>query len=158
MIALQIVTLLAASTIHASVPQKAEVRAASQHKPCPTEISGDLSQADLTQCWYRQYKKTDAHLNALYRRLLDSMTKELAVDRRKNDTEITKLDETSLLDLKRTQHVWLRYRHSQCDAAEQQYNGGSAAPMVWEECMVDVTNHRIDELKDAYETPNRRLE
>lgn len=156
--ALQLVTVLIASMICAPVSQKSKGPNSGQDSPCPSEISGDLSQFDLAQCWEREHKKTDVHLNALYSKLVDFMVKDIAADRRKNDTEILKVDEVSLQDLKRTEGLWLRYRDSQCEAAQQQYEGGSAAPMIWHMCMVRVTNHRIGELKSVYEMPNRKLE
>jgi len=155
---LQLVMLLLFAMMCGPTPQKPHKATSNvQDAPCPREMSGDLSQFDLDQCWERKYKKADARLNAVYRKLLDLMAKDVAADRQ-NDTDGMKTDETSLLHLRRTHRLWLSYRQSQCDAAKQQFEPGSAAPMVWAQCMVDVTNHRIDELNAAYEAPKRKLE
>jgi uncharacterized protein YecT (DUF1311 family) len=86
------------------------------------------------------------------------MAKDLATDKYHNDLDMVKFDETAIEDLKNTERPWIRYRDSQCDAAEQQIDGGSMASMVGAICLTEVTNHRTDELKDARENPSRTLE
>jgi len=140
--------------LHHTAPQKPSPARPVQEDPCAKA----MSQFDLDECWGQQYGRADAHLNALYRKLLGLMEKDLINDKQQNDVDMVKFDETALLDLKKTERLWIRYRDSQCDAAAQQIDGGSMAPMTRSICLMDATNHRIDELKDAYETPDRKLE
>lgn len=150
----QLAVPLIIAMFYGPMPQAPKALTPIQEDPC----SKAMTQSDLNECWGQQYKKADAHLNAIYRKLLDFMTKDLAVDRKQNDTDMVKFDETALQDLRKTERLWIRYRDSQCDAAGQQIDGGSMTPMVGAMCLTEVTNHRINELKDAYENPNRTLE
>ena len=43
-------------------------------------------------------------------------------------------------------------------AASQQYRGGTMASMIHSICMSITTEHRIDEMKQAYENGDRKLE
>jgi len=60
--------------------------------------------------------------------------------------------------VKVVQKAWIRYRDLHCEAAKSEFEGGSMSPMVWAQCMAMTTNHRIEEIKAAYETGERRLE
>ena len=146
--------LLTVTFLTAPTSQKPERPSAVQADPCAKA----MSQRDLNACWGQQYKEADAHLNATYRKLVALMEKDLARDSQQNYADMVKFDETALLDLKKTERLWILYRDSECDAAEQQIDGGSMAPMTWAVCMMDVTEDRIKELKDTYETPDRKLE
>ncbi|HKF51567.1 MAG TPA: lysozyme inhibitor LprI family protein [Candidatus Acidoferrales bacterium] len=149
MVLLQFVTLTAFLLV-APATQKSK-RAISSKDPCATA----MTQADLNECWAQQYKKADAHLNSIYKTLLELMKNDLVRDGKLNNADMVKFDETALLDLKRTERLWIRYRDSAC---KQQIGSGSMAPMTGAICLMDVTNDRIREIKDAYETPDRKLE
>jgi len=60
--------------------------------------------------------------------------------------------------LRTIEKTWIQYRDLHCLDARRQYEGGSMAPMVWANCMTTATNHRIEEIKDAYENPDLSLE
>ncbi len=137
-----------------ATPAPQKIRQATPEDPCAKA----MTQSDMNECWGTRYRKADAHLNTLYRSLLGLMARDLARDKQQNDADMLKFDETAVLDLKKTGRLWIRYRDSECDAAEQQIDGGSMAPMTWSICMTDVTEDRIKELKNTYETPDRKLE
>jgi uncharacterized protein YecT (DUF1311 family) len=150
----QFVAVLMLSLFAAPVPQMSKQSNTVESEPCAKA----MTQMDLDDCWGRQYKKADAHLNLIYRKVLQMMEKDIARDKFQKDADMLPLDQTALLDLKKTERLWIRYRASQCEAAQQQNAGGSMAPMTWAICMMDVTEDRVKELKDTYETPDRKLE
>lgn len=134
--------------------QKSKASTTVQEDPCPKA----MTQSDLDECGAQQYKKADVSLNAIYQELLGLLAKNLATDKYHNDFNMVRFDETAIEGLKNTERLWIRSRDSQCDAAEQQIDGGSMAPKVGAICLTEVTSHRRDELKDVYENPSRTLE
>lgn len=103
-----------------------------------------MTQLDLNQCYAEQFRKADAHLNKVYAGLLKQMQSE------KREGAIQKL--------KTVEKAWLHYRDLHCDAAKDEYEGGSMSPMVWAQCMAMTAEHRIDEIKAAYENGDTKLE
>jgi uncharacterized protein YecT (DUF1311 family) len=127
----------------------ASVLSHSQQRPDPC---ADLqSQAEMNQCSTLQYKIADASLNALYQRLMTALEKDLAEAQRAKDPDQIRYCETGLSDLKEAERAWLQYRDLHCKAAKRRFEGGSMSPAVWSACMKQVTEHRIAELKQAYE-------
>ena len=94
------------------------------------------TQYDLNQCNGEQYHKADARLNSIYTTIRDDLQGET--------------DKTAITKLTATERTWIQYRDLHCDAARHQFEGGNIAPTIWAECMRLVTEHRIQELKDAY--------
>jgi len=111
-----------------------------QKSPCDTATT----QLDLNQCYGEQFRNADAHLNRIYSSLLQQMQSE------KNGMAVQKLQAA--------EKAWIRYRDLHCEAARFEFEGGSMSPMVWAQCMAITTQHRIDEIKAAYETGERKLE
>ena len=121
-----------------SASQRAEETA--QKGPCDAAAT----QLDLNQCYGEQFKNADAHLNKIY----SSLVKQLQSV--KNETAVQKLQAA--------EKAWIRYRDLHCEAARFEFEGGSMSPMVWAQCMAVTTQHRIEEIKAAYETGERKLE
>jgi len=113
---------------------------------------------ELTQCAGKQYHKADARLNAVYRRVLEFMEKDLLDAQTDKDLEQIKYNQDAIAKLKATEKAWIQYRDLHCDAARHQNEGGSMAPMVWAFCMEQTTTDRVEELKQAYETGDRKVE
>jgi len=67
-------------------------------------------------------------------------------------------DDAEKQEVKTIEKAWLQYRDLHCASAKNQYKGGSIAPMVFADCMRMATNHRIEEIRAAYETPEVSLE
>lgn len=111
-----------------------------QKGPCDAAAT----QLDLNQCYGQQFKNADAHLNKIY----SSLVKQLQSV--KNGTAVQKLQAA--------EKAWIRYRDLHCEAARFEFEGGSMSPMVWAQCMAMTTQHRIEEIKAAYETGERKLE
>lgn len=116
-----------------------------QADPCASAST----QTDMNLCHGEQYRKADTHLNAIYRRLMDVFSENASKDQKQNEP---------IQKLKATEKAWLTYRDLHCSVARDQYEGGSMAPMVWAICMETVTQHRIEELRAAYENPELKIE
>lgn len=101
-----------------------------------------MTQADMNTCYGGEYKKADAHLNIIYRKALAAIQN----------------NKTAVADLKTTEFAWIKYRDAHCQAAGKQYEGGSMQPMVVAQCLQEVTQHRIEEIKQAYENGDIKLE
>jgi len=117
-----------------------------------------MTQMELNQCAGEQYHKADARLNTIYRRLLETMQKDLADARDRKDSDLIKYSEQGIEKLRAAENAWIQYRDLHCEAARHQYEGGSMSPMIWGFCMAETTLDRIRELKSAYEEGDRKLE
>lgn len=112
----------------------------------------DMSQMEMNQCFDAEFRKTDGRLNEVYGKLLSSMRKELADARRKNDiAEDVIHDHDQIRKLRAAESAWIIYRDLHCAAARHQTEPGTISPMIWSLCMTTVTNHRIEEIHDAYD-------
>jgi uncharacterized protein YecT (DUF1311 family) len=117
-----------------------------------------MTQMEMNQCSAEEYRKADAHLNAVYRRAILFMENDIRDAVTKGDDDEKKHAETAIQKLKATEKVWIQYRDLDCDAARFENEGGSIAPLTWAVCMTQVTEQRIIDLKNAYESPDRIIE
>jgi uncharacterized protein YecT (DUF1311 family) len=139
-----LVTLLAASAGATAQTAKAD--------PCEKAAS----QADMNDCYGKQYQKDDARLNRIYHKAMEYLQHDLA--QAGSDQAQKQSAQTAIDDLKSAELAWIKYRDLQCEAASQQYQGGTMASMIHSMCMSMATDHRIDEIKQAYENGDRKLE
>jgi uncharacterized protein YecT (DUF1311 family) len=114
------------------------------------------SQAELNDCYGKAYQKDDARLNRIYHKAMESLQHDLA--QAGSDQAQKQSAQAAIDDLKAAELAWIKYRDLQCEAASQQYQGGTMASMIHSICMSMATEHRIDEIKQAYENDNRKLE
>jgi uncharacterized protein YecT (DUF1311 family) len=138
----------------AQEPTKPKAGAPSEEKPCEQA----QSQMELNQCSGEQYHKADVRLNAVYRKVLDSLQKNLTAAQQNGDADQAKWNQAAIAKLKAAEKAWIEYRNLHCDAARHQYKGGSMSPLVWAFCMEHTTKDRIEELKQAYEDGDPKLE
>ncbi len=117
-----------------------------------------ISQRQMEDCAASQYKEADAHLNKVYRKVVQYMTDDLAQAQRQSDKKQVKYEETAIASLREAERTWISYRDIQCRAAAQQYEGGSAAPMIYSHCLTTLTEHRTADLKSIYEEGDRKLD
>ncbi len=87
------------------------------------------SQADMNDCWGREYKAADATLNQVYRQL------------------ISKLDDEEKAQLKEVESAGLKYRDANCGFVADEYKGGTIRPMAYAICLADMTKNRTAELR-----------
>jgi uncharacterized protein YecT (DUF1311 family) len=116
------------------------------------------TQMEMNQCSADQYKKADAHLEAVYENLSRMLQQSADEAKKRNDQTQTNEAEMVVKKLRAAQIAWTQYRVQHCDAVRQQYEGGSIAPLEWAACMMDAADHRIAELKSGYEIGDRKLE
>ncbi|MGA8150791.1 MAG: lysozyme inhibitor LprI family protein [Terriglobales bacterium] len=117
-----------------------------------------IRQRQMDDCAAFEYKQADAHLNKVYRKAMQYMTDDLAQAQKQGDQKQIKYEETAIASLKEAERTWISYRHIQCKAAAQQYEGGSMAPMIYSQCLTTVTEHRTADLKSIYEDGDRKLD
>jgi len=113
---------------------------------------------ELNQCSGDQYRKADTRLNTVYSKVLGFLQKDLTDAVGQKDAEQVKYNQAAVEKLKATERAWIHYRNLHCDAARHENEGGSMSPMIWALCMEQVTTDRVEELKQAYETGDRKLE
>ena len=129
----------------------ASVTAGSRQQKTADPCTEPQSQVDSNRCTAAQYAKAESELNALYGKLVEVMEKGLAESRRSSSDWEIKYMENGLSGLKEAQSAWIAYRKLHCAAARQRFEGGSIMPAIWNSCMKQLTEHRIEELKQAYE-------
>jgi uncharacterized protein YecT (DUF1311 family) len=117
-----------------------------------------MTQSDMNQCFGEQYKKSDAHLNAVYKKVIALLENDLKAAVADGNNDQKKYAEAAIQKLKTTEKAWIQYRDLDCDAAEFEIQGGSMSPMVGAICMTTVIEHRISDMKDAYGSPERIIE
>jgi uncharacterized protein YecT (DUF1311 family) len=114
--------------------------------PCP----GAETQYEMNQCMARHYQDADRRLNDLYKRIETLLEAQLKDAANSKDAAQAKYEEAGLEDLRAAARAWISYRDAQCEAARQRFEGGSMAPMIYSRCMWRATEHRIEDLKEAY--------
>jgi|SRR5579862_261029 len=140
----------------ASLAVSAQISPQGAAQPAKAEQQGDDcaqagTQAEMNQCSAELYRKTDARLNALYVKLLHNFQEEIAQATKSKDLEGKSGGERGLLLLRQAERAWIQYRDLHCAAARHETEPGSMSPMVFSNCMTQLTEHRIRELTDAYE-------
>ena len=141
--------VLLAVVLAASAGAKAQ---STKTDPCEKAAS----QADMNECYGKEYQKDDARLNRVYHKAMENLQHDLA--QAGSDQAQKQSAQTAIDDLKGAELAWIKYRDLQCEAASQQYQGGTMASMIHSICMSMATEHRIDEIKQAYENGDRKLE
>lgn|ERR1700685_1236929 len=139
LVCLAILALLSAATARS---QQASATKTAPPDPC----AATTSQEERNQCWDDLYHKADAQLTALYRKILSDIRS--TASQRQGILQFH--EETALSKLKAAELAWERYRNLQCDAAEQQYEGGMISPSVRAGCAKTLTGERMAELKKTY--------
>lgn len=87
-------------------------------------------QASMTRCAAQAYQKSDSELNRLFHEVRQRL-----------------VDDTDARDLLRdTERAWITFRDTECSFAASGVDGGSAYPMVYDLCLDDLTQKRIDQL------------
>ena len=114
--------------------------------PPPGPCDAAQTQMEITNCFEDLAQKADARLNALYQKLQKSIRVKMAED----DTTLKGYRSRALEKLKAAELAWVHYRDAQCDAAEQQSEGGTIAPSIHAGCVKDLTELRITELQKTY--------
>lgn len=88
--------------------------------------ANDIGQQGLNQCARRDFAKADALLNKTYREF------------------VGKSDD----NLRKAQRAWLAFRDAECAYQSEGEKGGSLWPLEHADCMTELTNQRIKQLRD----------
>lgn len=88
-------------------------------------------QATMTSCAAQAYQKSDSELNKLF-----------------HEIELRLADDVDAQHLLRgSERAWIAFRDAECSFAASGVEGGSAYPMAHDLCMNDLTQKRVDELR-----------
>ena len=88
-------------------------------------------QASMTGCAARAYQKSDAELNKLFHEIRQRLA--------------DNVDAQHLL--RGSERAWIAFRDSECSFAASEADGSSAYPMIYDMCLVDLTQKRIHEFR-----------
>jgi uncharacterized protein YecT (DUF1311 family) len=149
-----VILLLLVGGSSAQQSSSPETNSKKQDHPCTSA----KTQIEMNQCYEDQFRKTEARLNAVYGKLMDSMEKRFSEASQAKDEDQQRYEDNAIKELKAAQTAWFQYRDLHCAAASHQFEGGSISPMVFAVCMSTTTEDRISELKQAYESDDLKLE
>ena len=92
-------------------------------------VSYGQTQMEMNQQASTNYKKADAKMALIYKKV----QKETLSD----------MDKKLLLDAQRT---WIKYKEAHCKSASASYAGGSIQPLIYFNCLTEITKERIKQL------------
>ena len=93
------------------------------------EVSFGQTQMEMNQQASTNYKKADAKMVLIYKKV----QKETLSD----------IDKKLLLD---AQRKWIIYKEAHCKSASASYEGGSIQPLIYFNCLTEITKERIKQL------------
>lgn len=95
------------------------------------ECKDAQDQATMTRCAEKDYKASDARLNALY----GEIGKRLS-----GDADTKRL-------FAKAERAWVAFRDAECGFSASGVTGGSAHPMTYAMCLNDLTQKRIADFR-----------
>ena len=95
------------------------------------------TQSEMNICASIAYQNADRKLNQVYRQLLP------------------KLSASRKQKLISAQQAWIKFRDSSCEFETSAYEGGSIAPMIYSNCLADVTEQGTKDLQRYLEDSDR---
>lgn len=119
---------------------------ADSKKPTDFPCSKATTTLETNECLANLEHEADADLNALYQKIEKLIRARISQEQ----TPLKAYQERSLAKLKAAEVAWIHYRDAQCDAAEQQFEGGTISTSVRLGCLKDLTDQRTRELQHTY--------
>lgn len=89
-------------------------------------------QVTMNQCAAQEHKAADKELNALYQQISARL---------KNNPDSKKL-------LVGAQRGWIGFRDAECKFASSAVTGGSVYPLIYSNCVTELTKARVETLKN----------
>ena len=89
-------------------------------------------QATMNQCAAQQHKAADKELNALYQQITARLTA---------NPDSKKL-------MVSAQRTWIAFRDAECRFSASGVAGGSAYPLIYGNCITDLTKARVETFKN----------
>ncbi|MFK5997818.1 MAG: lysozyme inhibitor LprI family protein [Rhodobacterales bacterium] len=102
------------------------------------------TQTEISICAYQSYKAADSDLNADYKRAMAYL----------KQADLDYLPEGAVpgvIVLRDAQRAWITYRDKNCAVKILAYRGGSIVPLVWANCLEEMTRARSEELRRILE-------
>jgi len=92
-------------------------------------VSFGQTQMEMNQQARTNYKKADAKMAIIYKKV--------------QKVTLSDIDKKLLLD---AQRKWIIYKEAHCKSASASYEGGSIQPLIYFNCLREITNERIKQL------------
>jgi uncharacterized protein YecT (DUF1311 family) len=92
----------------------------------------DLTQFDLNQASKQHYEASDFMLNKAYKKLMGA------------------LEKNRKAKLKSAQEAWLKFRDTNSEFVSSAYEGGSMAPLIHSQALINITENRTAQLMKMY--------
>jgi uncharacterized protein YecT (DUF1311 family) len=109
-----------------------------QQSPKKNPCDRAQTQIEMNDCAAKQFRAADQKLNKLYAELS------------------AKLDPERLAKLKEAERAWIKFRDADCDFQSSLYKGGSIYPMIYNGCLTDNINNRLNQLEQMLKDENSR--
>jgi uncharacterized protein YecT (DUF1311 family) len=103
----------------------------------PEDCGPDGTTSERAACFNRIYERTDAALDALYRRLSDALA-----------------DPGERALLQEAERAWSQYRDKQCDFETAGTRAGTIHPIVVLDCLAEKTKAHTEELQRQLNCPD----
>lgn len=100
------------------------------------------TQGEMNQFAELEYENIDKKMNEIWQKIVSDLEEKV---------ELKKFMETA-------QEAWLKFRELQAQAISKVYEGGSIQPLVYYNCMINITNQRIRELEKIANTKDGILD
>ena len=98
-------------------------------------VSFGQTQMEMNQQASNDYKKADARMAIVYKKV--------------QKITLSETDKKLLLD---AQRKWIFYKEAHCKSASASYEGGSIKPLIYFNCLTEITNERTKQLNGYLET------
>ena len=89
------------------------------------------TQSAMNECAAKQYKQADSQLNALYKQINSRL---------QDNPDSKKL-------LVGAQRGWIGFRDAECKFASSAVTGGSVYPLIYSNCVTELTKARVETFK-----------
>jgi uncharacterized protein YecT (DUF1311 family) len=110
--------------------------------PAAEENCGDLPQQPMNACFYQEFRRADAELNAQWK--VTSAALKAADRELDRDDRQPRYFPTALA----AQRAWVIYRDQHCLGQSFDARGGTLQPTLDSTCKISLTKARTAELKD----------
>ncbi|MFT3987401.1 lysozyme inhibitor LprI family protein [Aestuariivirga sp.] len=87
------------------------------------------TQAAMNECANSDFESADRQLNLDYKKI------------------IGRLDAPGQTSFRKAQEAWIKFRDSECEFRSSGVQGGSVYPMVYGECLAELTTKRLADFK-----------
>lgn len=125
----------------AMLPIFASIAIADIAPPPKPNCDEPMSNMDMRQCSYDEFKAADKELNAVYQRALKFLRETYGPDEIKQAG-----GQDPSADLRDAQRKWVTFRDANCRSLGTQMLGGSGQETIVAGCMASMTKDRAKEL------------